>query len=927
LAELKRLKAINPETGIEEEFDCFVDTTARTAAQNKLDSNTLQSAIYTALTQAKASGEFDGADGKDGTSVTVSNVSESTADGGSNVVTFSDGKKVTIKNGSKGSNGAKGDTGASGVGIKSVVQTTTSSADGGSNVITVTKTDNTTSTFTVKNGSKGSKGDKGDKGDSWVPQPTTADNGKVLKVENGVSKWVDNTLVVNISDMTQMASHTPDEILAHLNGGGNVVLNVDGSGIASLSTCTTSQANFTFTIENGGTAISAVIIVNDDKSYSFLEVGAGGGGDTLIVTVDENMVASHSPAEVYEHISGGGTVIMVAGSDIYTPSVYMETTVLFTLVVPAEDGAVLGVIVVNEDKSVSIIEMGGGGGDITVDDALDENSTNPVQNKVVYEAVVGIGQTASEAYNYSESASMAATAAQTLSAEAKTTANRVAKQIETPDYVKNEAESVIDRVLAAQTGRTFTFAAITDLHYGNGSYTDGVVHACQAMKYIDERVKLDAVAVLGDYTDGYPADGLANAVGDFKAVNGVLDKLRFADNLRQQGNHDYYANNFAKTHRFIQAYSDDVVWGDKLGGYYYRDFDEYKLRVISVNTVETGNANVGCSTAQYNWFISSLDLSAKEDAAEWQILILSHHPLDWYPIDETYRFCYILEAYKNGASWSGGGVSCNFAGKNTATLIGNIHGHIHNLLTGYINRGNINTSNPTDVLRMCTPEACINRANQYTGGWADTAAYNKTKDTAKDTSFCVYCIDLDSYTITAVCYGAGYDRNVKYFDAKAPYTNQIPISKDSSGNIYNGVGYKTNTRLNSSGAEAAFDNWEVTGFIPITTESVVRFANIDWNSDGSNKDYLAVYDSNFTKLGSQELVSGWLKSADFSIYEQRGQLVLDSQGLPTLLNMNVLVGANFANGGKTNLANMAYFRISCCNITGDSIITVDEEIV
>lgn len=56
----------------------------------------------------------DGADGQDGTSVTVSKVTESTADGGSNVVTFSDGKTVTIKNGSKGSTGAKGDDGSDG---------------------------------------------------------------------------------------------------------------------------------------------------------------------------------------------------------------------------------------------------------------------------------------------------------------------------------------------------------------------------------------------------------------------------------------------------------------------------------------------------------------------------------------------------------------------------------------------------------------------------------------------------------------------------------------------------------------------------------------------------------------------------------------------------------------------------------------------
>lgn len=56
----------------------------------------------------------DGANGTDGTSVTVSSVSESSADGGSNTVTFSDGKTLTIKNGSKGSTGEKGDKGDKG---------------------------------------------------------------------------------------------------------------------------------------------------------------------------------------------------------------------------------------------------------------------------------------------------------------------------------------------------------------------------------------------------------------------------------------------------------------------------------------------------------------------------------------------------------------------------------------------------------------------------------------------------------------------------------------------------------------------------------------------------------------------------------------------------------------------------------------------
>ena len=56
----------------------------------------------------------DGAAGKDGTSVTVKSVSESNADGGSNIVTFSDGKTLTIKNGSKGRQGEPGAAGSPG---------------------------------------------------------------------------------------------------------------------------------------------------------------------------------------------------------------------------------------------------------------------------------------------------------------------------------------------------------------------------------------------------------------------------------------------------------------------------------------------------------------------------------------------------------------------------------------------------------------------------------------------------------------------------------------------------------------------------------------------------------------------------------------------------------------------------------------------
>lgn len=60
--------------------------------------------------------------GKAGTSVSVANVSESTADGGENVVTFSDGKTLKVKNGKAGTS-------------VNVAKTTESTESGGSNVV------------------------------------------------------------------------------------------------------------------------------------------------------------------------------------------------------------------------------------------------------------------------------------------------------------------------------------------------------------------------------------------------------------------------------------------------------------------------------------------------------------------------------------------------------------------------------------------------------------------------------------------------------------------------------------------------------------------------------------------------------------------------------------------------------------------------
>ena len=88
-------------------------------------------------------------------------------------VTFSDGETFQQK---YDSGELKGNDG---VGIQKVEQTTISDEDGGTNVITVTKTDGSSSTFSVKNGNKGSAGYTPVKGTDYF---TEADKNELVNL-------------------------------------------------------------------------------------------------------------------------------------------------------------------------------------------------------------------------------------------------------------------------------------------------------------------------------------------------------------------------------------------------------------------------------------------------------------------------------------------------------------------------------------------------------------------------------------------------------------------------------------------------------------------------------------------------------------------------------------------------------------------------
>ena len=149
--------------------------------------------------------------------------------------------------------------------------------------------------------------------------------------------------------------------------------------------------------------------------------------------------------------------------------------------------------------------------------------------------------------------------------------------------------------------------------------------------------------------------------------------------------------------------------------------------------------------------------------------------------------------------------------------------------------------------------------------------------------------------------------------------NQVPISTDTDGSIYNGTGYKDNARLSSSGGVSgtAQNGSVVTGFIPAKSTDVIRLKGAEWlypTTSGKGHYYLNYYNSDKTFLYgvSAEAFSGGTFGTGFAYDSTTGVTTFDNTGL--------------TGDYKNKIANAAYFRINAYGKGADLIVTVNQEI-
>lgn len=153
------------------------------------------------------------------------------------------------------------------------------------------------------------------------------------------------------------------------------------------------------------------------------------------------------------------------------------------------------------------------------------------------------------------------------------------------------------------------------------------------------------------------------------------------------------------------------------------------------------------------------------------------------------------------------------------------------------------------------------------------------------------------------------------------YVNLLTKAIASDGTLYNGgQGWKTGYRLNSSGAEAALDGMEVTGFIAAKYGDTVYMKNVGFDIDDSTTNsniYLSVYDANFSLIAfanGRGIANGEYGG---TAYEK------DSNGNMKKCVLNEVFLGAFKAGTYNDIC---YFRLNCVDISNASIITVNQPI-
>lgn len=271
------------------------------------------------------------------------------------------------------------------------------------------------------------------------------------------------------------------------------------------------------------------------------------------------------------------------------------------------------------------------------------------------------------------------------------------------DYILEEIKSVSSA--HAQKDGIFKFAFQTDIH-------DRKNVSAYKYKILNEFAKtgyLDAIVCGGDCQG---VSSKSEYLEVFQKYNKMVTDGINIPYFLCKGNHEAYGGTYSETDMSNVINAQEwfsvgckcqgvpVVFdsSNPLGGYYYYDYETYKIRMIVLNTSQNYDldtyfdpVNVIIRQSQIDWLQNeALNFMDKTDREKWSVIIVSHAAMNWDEKGSTGGAIVvegILNAFMNGTTYSGSiynednvhyvTANCDFTEQGAMEFICNICGHMH----------------------------------------------------------------------------------------------------------------------------------------------------------------------------------------------------------------------------------------------------------
>lgn len=303
----------------------------------------------------------------------------------------------------------------------------------------------------------------------------------------------------------------------------------------------------------------------------------------------------------------------------------------------------------------------------------------------------------------------------------------------------------------------FMIAHISDLHGDPTRYDRFLKFADDYSEYIDVAV------VTGDLVD------TPNST-QFGAM--TAKETYDIDLLKTVGNHEKVFQNTSKTNDQIYALWNQETNTEKT--YYYKDYEDYDLRIIAINPYDTdaNGTDSHYTQTQLDWFVSALQGAITN---EYGVIVLRHN-FDgqkttqnsngfyqrWYQWSQVFSGLKcsgtpiedIIDAFKNGTTltqtytYSDGvdSVSVNASFESQGEFIAYICGHYHADLVGY-------SPKYDDQLYLCVANGCL-ISDYRDGHWSAVCDMPRKLNTVTEDLFNLYSIDRANNLVKVMRVGA-----------------------------------------------------------------------------------------------------------------------------------------------------------------------------